>query len=62
LAADNAVPQNLAPALAETIPLLPFIKEEKTAAVICAEFACQPPIFNGEELAQRLRKAQTAGK
>jgi uncharacterized protein len=56
LSPDNAVPQNLPPALAETIPLLPFIKEEKTGAVICAEFTCQPPIFDAEKLAQELRK------
>ncbi len=57
ISAENAVPQNLPPALAETIPLLPFIKDGKTAAVICTGFTCQPPIFEVEELAQPLRKA-----
>ena len=55
LAANEAVPQNLPPALAETIPHLPVVKEEKTAAVICTGFTCQPPLFDAEELARNLR-------
>ena len=57
LKANQAVPQNLPPALAETIPQLPAVKERKTVAVICSGFACQPPITKAEELAQHLRDA-----
>jgi uncharacterized protein len=55
LTADQAAPQNLPPALAETIPQLPLIKEGKSRAVICANFACQPPISDPQELAHILR-------
>jgi uncharacterized protein len=51
----QTVPQNLPPALAETIPRLPIIKDEETAAVICSGFSCQPPIFDPEELSKTLR-------
>jgi uncharacterized protein YyaL (SSP411 family) len=54
---NQAVPQNLPPALAETIPQLPAVKERKTVAVICSGFACQPAITKAEELAQHLRDA-----
>jgi uncharacterized protein YyaL (SSP411 family) len=56
LAAGEAVPQNLPPALALTIPLLPAVKQEKIVAVICSGFTCQPPISDPEELAQDLRR------
>jgi uncharacterized protein len=56
LAASKAVPQNLPPALAETIPHLPAVKEEKTVAVICSGFTCQPPISDPDELARSLRR------
>jgi uncharacterized protein YyaL (SSP411 family) len=61
LATGKAVPQNLPPALAETIPQLPAIKEGKTAAVICSGFACQPPITNPEELARSLKHVPSNG-
>jgi len=56
LTANRAVPQNLPPALAETIPQLPAIKQGKTVAVICSGFTCQPPIFDHDELARSLRQ------
>jgi uncharacterized protein len=56
LAANKAVPQNLPPALAGTIPQLPAVKEEKTVAVVCSGFACQPPIADPEELSRSLRR------
>jgi uncharacterized protein YyaL (SSP411 family) len=56
LAADKAVPQNLPPALADTIPQLPFLKEERSAAVICSGFTCRPPVFSYQELTQALRE------
>jgi uncharacterized protein len=57
LAFNKAVPQNLPPALAQTIPQLPAVQAEKTVAVICSGFTCQPPVANVEELAQELRRA-----
>jgi uncharacterized protein len=54
LAANKAVPQNLPPALAETIPQLPPLQQGKTVAVICSGFNCQPPTCDPEELARRL--------
>jgi uncharacterized protein YyaL (SSP411 family) len=55
LSHQQAVPQNLPPALAETIPQLPLIKEGKAGAVICAGFSCQPPIYDSAELAKALQ-------
>jgi uncharacterized protein YyaL (SSP411 family) len=60
LAANKAVPQNLPPALAETIPHLPAIKEGKTVAVICSGFTCQPPISDPDELTRSLRRLSEA--
>jgi uncharacterized protein YyaL (SSP411 family) len=54
LAANEALRQNLPPGLAETIPYLPAVKEGKAAAIICAGFTCQPPIFDPDKLAQSL--------
>ena len=56
LSANQAVPQNLPPALAETIPQLPAVKEEKTVAVVCSGFTCQPPISDPEELSRSLHR------
>ena len=57
LSAEKIVPQNLPPALADTLPQLPLVSEHKTGAVICARFTCQPPIFDPEELTCQLRRA-----
>ena len=45
-----AVRPNLPPALAETIPNLPAVREGKTCAVVCSNFVCQPPISDPEQL------------
>jgi uncharacterized protein len=58
LAPNEAVPQNLPAALAETIPQLPAIKEGKTVAVICSGFTCHPPIDNPDDLARSLRPSR----
>ena len=58
LTASKAVPQNLPPALAETIPHLPVIHEGKSAAVVCSGFSCQPPISNPEQLRQTIGRKQ----
>jgi uncharacterized protein len=52
----QVVPQNLPPALAETIPQLPALSQGKAAAVICSGFSCQPPILDAEELSKTLQK------
>ena len=57
LEANQAVPQNLPPALAESIPQLPGVREGKTIAVICSGFTCQPPVSDPAELARRLERA-----
>jgi uncharacterized protein YyaL (SSP411 family) len=54
LDADKAVAQNLPPALAETIPSLPALSGGRSFAVVCSGFACQPPIFDPQELARTL--------
>ena len=43
---------NLPPALAQTVGALPAAKQGKPMAVVCANFACQPPISDPDELAQ----------
>ena len=50
----EVVPQMLPPALAETIPNLPAIREKKTVAVVCSNFTCQPPITDPAELQKAL--------
>ena len=56
LASGQAVPENLPPALAATIPRLPFLEQDKAGTVVCTGFSCQAPIFDAEELAAELRK------
>ncbi|HET9364329.1 MAG TPA: thioredoxin domain-containing protein, partial [Candidatus Angelobacter sp.] len=53
---ENVVPQNLAPALAQTIPRLPTISEKRSAAIICSGFSCQPPIADPKELTESLSR------
>jgi len=55
LDADKAVAQNLPPALAETIPNLPALREGRSFAVLCSGFVCQPPIFETLELERALK-------
>ena len=57
---SEAVAENLPPALAETIPNLPAMKEMKSFAVVCTNFTCQPPIESPEALAIALRQAVLA--
>jgi len=54
LAANQAVAENLPPALAATIPHLPQLRSGKSFAVICSGSACQPPVFDAAELRQAL--------
>jgi uncharacterized protein YyaL (SSP411 family) len=64
LDADKAVAQNLPPVLAKTIPNLPALSggrsfdgrsfDGRSFAVVCSGFACQPPIFDAQELGRTL--------
>jgi hypothetical protein len=58
---NEVIPQNLPPALAETIPNLPGVKEGQPVAVVCSNFTCRPPISHPEELARTLRELLSAG-
>jgi uncharacterized protein len=54
---SEAVAQNLPAVLAETVPNLPALKEKKSFAIVCTNFACQPPLTTPEELSSTLRSA-----
>ena len=56
-AASKIVPENLPPALAETIPHLPGLSEGKSAAVVCSGFSCQPPVTDPKQLRRSLEIA-----
>ena len=47
-------PNDLPPALSETIPNLPGFNAGKSLAVICSGFSCQPPISDPQELRRAL--------
>jgi hypothetical protein len=55
LTPNEAIAQNLPPALAETIPHLPGIQQENTVAVVCSGFSCQPPVHEAAQLENALR-------
>jgi len=58
----EVVPQMLPPALAQTIPNLPAIKEKKkTVAVLCSNFTCKPPISDPAELQKLVADAISSG-
>ena len=52
-----AVGASLPPALAETVPNLPGVKDGKPIAVVCSNFTCQPPISDPAELTRIVREA-----
>jgi uncharacterized protein YyaL (SSP411 family) len=54
---SEAVAQNLPPALAQTIPNLPALKEKQSFAVVCSNFTCLPPIDDPDALARLLRES-----
>jgi uncharacterized protein len=54
LTANQAVAENLPPALASTIPNLPELHSGKSFAVLCSGSTCQPPLFTGTELRKAL--------
>jgi len=53
---NEAAPQNLPPALAETIPNLPEVKAGQAVAVVCSNFTCQPPVSDPQQLSETLRQ------
>jgi uncharacterized protein YyaL (SSP411 family) len=57
---NEAAPQYLPPALRETVPNLPAVKEGRTTAILCSDFTCKPPVQDGEELARLIQEAITA--
>jgi uncharacterized protein YyaL (SSP411 family) len=57
LTANEAVPKNLPPALAATIPHLPQLKSGESFAVLCSGSACQPPVSEPAELKRQLERA-----
>jgi uncharacterized protein len=60
LTGNEAVAQNLPPALADTIPTLPDLREKRSFAIVCSNFTCQPPIEDPNELTKSLREALAA--
>ena len=46
----------LPPALNKTVPAIPAVKEGKSVAVVCSNFACMPPISDPDELARVLHE------
>lgn len=57
---SEAVPQNLPPTLAATIPQLPAVAETKTVAIVCSAGSCKPPAHGLEELSRLLEPTQSA--
>jgi uncharacterized protein len=55
LRTNRAAAENLPPALAATIPNLPQLRSDKSIAVLCSNFACQPPFTNPEDLRAALK-------
>lgn len=58
---SEAVAQNLPPALADTVPNLPMVRDGKSVAIVCTNFSCRPPVTDPAELLDVLRGAVTAG-
>ena len=57
---DHVVENNLPPTLAQTIPRLPAIKQNKSVALLCSGFSCQPPIESVVALKQQLHNQEHA--
>jgi uncharacterized protein YyaL (SSP411 family) len=57
LTPNQAVPQNLPPVLAQTIPNLPQLHSGQSFAVLCSGTACQPPVSEPGELKRQLEAA-----
>jgi uncharacterized protein YyaL (SSP411 family) len=55
---NEVTPQNLPPALAETVPQVPGVKEGRAMAIVCSNFACRPPVFDADELVRVLQEVK----
>jgi hypothetical protein len=53
---NEAAAAYLPPALADTVPNLPGVKDGKATAVVCSNFACLPPITDPDELLRVVRQ------
>jgi uncharacterized protein len=62
LTPNQAVAENLPPALAATIPHLPALKSGKAFAVLCSGFSCQPPIQDPAALRNGIEAALSPSK
>jgi uncharacterized protein YyaL (SSP411 family) len=51
---NEAAPHQLPPALKDTVPNVPGVKQGKSVAVLCADFTCRPPVGDPEVLAREL--------
>ena len=60
LTLNETVARNLPPSLAETIPNLPWLREQRSAAVVCSEGSCKPPAFNSTDLMKLLDVEKSA--
>jgi len=54
---NEAIRAYLPPALAETVPNLPGVREGRALAIVCSNFTCVPPITDPEELDRVVRSA-----
>jgi uncharacterized protein len=54
LTPNEAVAPNLPPALAETIPALPGLRDSAATAVVCSGSTCQPPVTDPVRLRELL--------
>jgi uncharacterized protein YyaL (SSP411 family) len=59
---NEIAPQNLPPALRESVPNLPAAKEGRSVAIVCSNFACRPPVHEPAALAEELRAAITGAE
>ncbi len=58
LAANEAVAQNVPPALAETIAAFASTARSHAIALVCSGFTCQPPISDAEQLTKMQREIE----
>ncbi len=58
--ANQIAPENLPPALAQTIPQLPAVREKKTVAIVCSNFSCSAPTADPKELDPQLQTNKKA--
>jgi uncharacterized protein YyaL (SSP411 family) len=60
LSFNEAVKANLPPAIGATIPYLPILQQKRSAAVLCSEGSCKPPVYDPEALTDLLAGKQSA--